>query len=124
MNKPLKGAEKVTMTPLPIYPKAFKRDSFVFINSKPKIFQASSYEHLNSVFSMDPLAPGLKKNMKQNSSYPSSHSLHFSTLENWEKLARTRIQGPVVQSFVSLTSLLMTNLLTVVAKVFSNTLLV
>ena len=32
-------------------------------------------------------------------------------------------QGPVVQSIVSLTSLLMTNLLTVVAKVFSNTLI-
>ena len=32
-------------------------------------------------------------------------------------------QGPVVQSIVSLRSLLMTNLLTVVAKVFSNTLI-
>ena len=31
--------------------------------------------------------------------------------------------GPVVQSFVSLMSLLMTNLLTVVAEVFSNTLI-
>ena len=33
------------------------------------------------------------------------------------------ILGPVVQSIVSLTSSLMTNLLTVVAKVFSNTLI-
>ena len=33
------------------------------------------------------------------------------------------ILGPVVQSFVSLKSLLMTNLLTVVAKVFSSTLI-
>ena len=32
-------------------------------------------------------------------------------------------QGPVVLSIVSLTSLLMTNLLTAVAKVFSNTLI-
>ena len=31
-------------------------------------------------------------------------------------------QGPIVQSIVSLTSSLMTNLLTVVAKAFSNTL--
>ena len=34
-----------------------------------------------------------------------------------------KIQGPVVKSIVNLTSLLMTNLLTVVAKVFSNTLI-
>ena len=33
------------------------------------------------------------------------------------------IQGPVVQSIVSLMSLLMKNLLTVVAKIFSNTLI-
>ena len=33
------------------------------------------------------------------------------------------IQGPVVQSILSLMSLLMTNLLTAVAKVFSNTLI-
>ena len=33
------------------------------------------------------------------------------------------ILGPVVQSIADLTSLLMTNLLTVVAKVFSNTLI-
>ena len=33
------------------------------------------------------------------------------------------MQGPVVQSIVSLVSLLMTNSLTVVAKVFSNTLI-
>ena len=32
-------------------------------------------------------------------------------------------QGPVVQSIISLTSLLMINLLTVVAKVFSTTLI-
>ena len=32
-------------------------------------------------------------------------------------------QGPVVQSSVCLTSLLMTNVVTVVAKVFSNTLI-
>ena len=37
--------------------------------------------------------------------------------------ADTVILGPVVQSVISLTSLLMTNSLTVVAKVFSNTLI-
>ena len=38
-------------------------------------------------------------------------------------LRLVNIPGPVVQSFVSLTSSLMTNSLTVVAKVFSNTLI-
>ena len=42
------------MSPLPTYPKGFKSDSFVSINSKPKIFQTSSYEALNPIFNMDP----------------------------------------------------------------------
>ena len=39
------------------------------------------------------------------------------------RLPEVLVQGPVVQSIVSLTSSLMTNSLTVVAKVFSNTLI-
>lgn len=94
MDKRLKGEEEVPMSPLPTYPKAFKTGSFVSINSKPKIFQASSYEALNPVINMDApsINPGLKDVLKQGSSVPSSHSLQFSTLENWEKLARTGIQ--------------------------------
>ena len=79
------------MAPLPSYPKGFKSGSFVALNSKPKIFQPSSYESLNPVFNVDPpsVNPGLKDVMKQGSSVPSSQSVQFSTLENWEKLART-----------------------------------
>ena len=44
--------------------------------------------------------------------------------ENPPSISRPfKYQGPVVQSIVSLTDLLLTNLLTVVAKVFSNTLM-
>lgn len=94
MDKRLKGEEKVPMSPLPTYPKGFKSGSFVSINSKPKIFQASSYEALNPIINMDPpsVNPGLRDIMKQGASIPSSQSIRFSTLENWEKLARTGIQ--------------------------------
>ena len=94
MSKRLKGDEEVPMTPLPSYPKAFKSASFVALNSKPKIFQPSSYESINPVINVDPpsVNPGLKDVMKQGSSVPSSQSVQFSTLENWEKLARTGMQ--------------------------------
>ena len=94
MSKRLKGDEEVPMTPLPSYPKAFNSASFVALNSKPKIFQPSSYESINPVINVDPLSvnPGLKDVMKQGSSVPSSQSVQFSTLENWEKLARTGMQ--------------------------------
>ena len=94
MSKRLKGEEEVPMAPLPSYPKGFKSGSFVALNSKPKIFQSSSYESLNPVFNVDPpsVNPGLKDVMKQGSSVPSSQSVQFSTLENWEKLARTAMQ--------------------------------
>ena len=94
MNKRLKGEDEVPMTPLPSYPKGFKIGSFVSLKSKPKIFQASSYESLNPLISMDPpsVNPGLKDIMKQGSSVPSSQAVQFSTLENWEKLARTGMQ--------------------------------
>ena len=91
MSKGLRGEEEVPMAPLPSYPKGFKSGSFVALNSKPKIFQPSSYESLNPVFNVDPpsVNPGLKDVMKQGSSVPSSQSVQFSTLENWEKLVRT-----------------------------------
>lgn len=94
MSKRLKGEEEVAMTPLPSYPKGFKAGSFVSLNSKPKIFQASSYESLNPVMNVDPpsVNPGLKDVTKQNTSVPASHAVQFSTLENWEKLARTGVQ--------------------------------
>ena len=94
MDKRLKGEDEVPMTPLPSYPKAFKAGSFVSLKSKPKIFQASSYESLNPLISMDPpsVNPGLKDIMKQGSSVPSSQVVQFSTLENWEKLARSGMQ--------------------------------
>ena len=74
------------MAPLSSYPKGFKSGSFVALNSKPKIFQPSSYESLNPVFNVDPpsVNPGSKDVMKQGSSVPSSQSVQFSTLENWE----------------------------------------
>ena len=94
MSKRLKGEEKVPMTPLPSYPKGFKSGSFVALNSKPKIFQPSSYESINPVINVDPPSVnlGLKDVMKHGSSVPSSQSVQFSTLENWEKLARTEMQ--------------------------------
>ena len=36
--------------------------------------------------------PGLKDVTKQNTSVPTSHTTQFSTLENWEKLAKTGVQ--------------------------------
>ena len=94
MDKRLKGEEEVPMSPFPTYLKGFKSGSFVSINSKPKIFQASSYEALNPIINMDPpsVNPGLRDIMKQCASFPSSQSIKFSTLENWEKLARTGFQ--------------------------------
>ena len=91
MDKLLKGEDEVPMTPLLSYPKAFKTGSFVSLKRKPKIFQASSYESLNPLISMDPpsVIPGLKDIMKQGSSVPSSHT----TLENWEKPGG--VQGPL-----------------------------
>ena len=93
MDKRLKGEEEVPISPLPTYPKGFKSGSFVSINSKPKIFQTSSYEALNPIINMDPPSanPGLRNIMKQGASIPSSQSIQFSTLENWVKLARTGI---------------------------------
>ena len=46
------------------------------------------------MINLDPpsVNPGLKDVCKQGSSVPSSHSLQFSTLEGWEKLARMGIQ--------------------------------
>ena len=63
MDKRLKGEEEVPMSLLPTYPKGFKSGSFVSINIKPKIFQASSYEALNLII-----------------------NIQFSTLENLENL--------------------------------------
>ena len=94
MNKRLKGEEEIAMSPLPIYPKGFKPGSFVALNSKPRVFLPSSYEAFNPHISLDPpsLNPGLKDVIKQGSAIPSSHNAQFSTLENWEKLARAGIQ--------------------------------
>ena len=94
MNKRLKGEEEIAMSPLPIYPKGFKPGSFVALNSKPRVFLPSSYEAINPHISLDPpsLNPGLKDVIKQGSAIPSSHNVQFSTLENWEKLARAGIQ--------------------------------
>lgn len=94
MNQRLKGEEEIPMTPLPVYPKSFKAGSFVALSSKPKIFQPSSYEALNPFISLDPPSsnPGLKDVLRQGSPVPSSLSVQFSTLENWEKLARAGIQ--------------------------------
>ena len=44
-------------------------------------------------------------------------------LQSFVKIFTTNAQGPVVQSIIGLKSLLMTNSLTVVAKVFSNTMI-
>lgn len=92
-SKRLKGEEEIPMSPLPIY-KGFKSGSFVALNSKPKIFQSSSYEVLKSNTSLDPpsLNPGLKHVIKQGSTMPSSQLIQVSTLENWERLARAGIQ--------------------------------
>ena len=80
MSKRLKGEEEVPMAPLPSYPKGFKSGSFVALNSKPKIFQPSSYESLNPLFNVDrSVNPGIKDVMKQGSSVPSSQSVQFST---------------------------------------------
>lgn len=94
MNKRLKGDEEIPMTPLPSYPKALKPNTFVQFSAKPKIFRPSSYEPLKPVFNLDPPAvnPGLKDVSKQGFALPSSHSIQFSTLEGWEKLARMGIQ--------------------------------
>ena len=94
MDKRLKGEEEVPMSPLPTYQNGFKSGSFVSINSKPKIFQASFYEALHPIINRDPpsVNPGLRNITKQGASIPSSQSIQFSTLENWEKLARAGIQ--------------------------------
>ena len=94
MDKRLKGEEEIPMTPLPSYPKCFKGGSFVALNSKPRICLPSSYEALNPRITMDPppVNPGIRDVLRQGVTVPSSQAVQFSTLENWEKLARTGMQ--------------------------------
>ena len=94
MDKRLKGEEEIPMTPLPSYPKCFNGGSFVALISKPRVCLPSSYEALNPRSTTDPypVNPGIRDVLKQSGSVPSSQVVQFSTLENWEKLARTGMQ--------------------------------
>ena len=74
----------------------------------------------NNIFSFEQLGPD-KKLISLQISLCRLNSLHWVAMESSYGLEND--QSPVVQSIISLTSLLMTNLLTVVAKVFSDTLI-
>ena len=98
-------------------------------------FEGSAQDYCNSNIFLKPLFRGnldeqwhlnfhcLQKEMVRRLGLGKNNHLSYASLALNPRDAYSTLQGPVVQSIVNLTSLLMTNLLTVVAKVFSNTLI-
>lgn len=78
---------------LPFLPKALPVGKFPSF-SKPKVFQAHSYEVQDPLLVIEPppLNPSFREVVKQGSALPTSHVVSLQTLEGWEHLARAGIQ--------------------------------